>query len=370
MFSSIISLFSKPAAKKIGTEAKLLEQKVFANVCLSRDLVNHITSFLPSTDAHIYATTCRFNKNSIYANPKTLQRIDFQAALQLIIDGAPVEVDHKKSILLLNQILEANSNIDFLKLRGTIVNKAGDTIVDVTLLQAAWGEEDEELSELILSHFKKLGQARVALEQITTRFPEESKEAKEEAKEDIEKRKKEIWDPIVAAADAKDEKALIKLHASFRDLVKPRVIKQGKHLSHKKIWAEADAAYQPHWLPWHYKQCLLFADYVFGFLQRKTPANYGAAINYGTENLLVQMRLGIKVLPPRARRIDSVDFYRVNDFLRQSFFVACIHGAGSNGAAGTAGCGANIDELSRIKASYLEKLKEQLYAELSSRSTP
>lgn len=289
-------------------------------------MVSHIASFLPLKDARRYATTCRFNKNSIYANPKTLQKIDFQTALQLIADGLPDEADEKghkrENRILLQNILTANRNLDFLTLRGTVVNQAGDIIENATLLETAWGEDDEEASEFVISIFKELGCSDIAINQIETRFHEESKEAKEvETKEDIEKRKKEIWDPIVKAVDAKNEKALIDLSVAFRELVKPKVIKQGKHLSHKKIWAEAGAVYQAHWLQWSYEQCFLFADYVFGFLQRKTPANIGAAIDYGTQLLVATMHRGTKVLPPRAKRKDSVAFYRVVDSCRESFFV-------------------------------------------------
>lgn len=328
---------------------------------LSCDVLKIISSQSEVKDATHFVATCRYFQIS-----STKIHLDFRTALELVVEGVP-EIEYKDrkeaTLVRFKQILNQLDSINFLTMRGTVINKPGYTIENATLLQAAWGEGDKELCQLILSKFKSLPEKQEALRQIETRFPKEVES--KESKEVVKKRRVEIWNPIVATITANDEKALIAVHGLYKDLVKPRVIKQGKHFLHEKILKEAAKIYNAHWYTWSPGQRLLFSDYILGYLQRQSPGCLGAATCAGVWNFFKRVNPLQQV--PRSFKIktNGVDFYPAVLSDRNTFRV--VDGEGEIGRFIGTGPTSFWDYIQRT-ISDLEQLKEELQQSIASES--
>lgn len=326
--NSLLCFNKKPRVRK---EIKLPTE----NTRIPATLLNHIIKYVPDVrDAQRYGVTCSFYNNTLLK--ETELKKEFMEVLRLIATGVPQRNNEKNNqnanMERLKALLAKNCNLEFLTLRGSVVNKGGCTIESATILEMAWGEDDIEVYEMIQNCFKKLNAEKIAASQIDKRFPEEEKETKEA----IQKRKETIWDPIVAALIANDNNAIQNALVPFRKLLKPRVITQGKHLFYKNLLVEAKEIYNH----LHYKTvmenavmkkaiefynqngypdrerhddvynaCFLFCKFVVGWMQRRSPAIYVAQFCAERSELLYSSCKYINRGIPFPRRLQTKDWF-------------------------------------------------------------
>jgi len=191
------------------------------------------------------------------------------------------------------------SNPKLLLERSTIITPCGNTIVDVTPLELAYGEDDLEMCLMLLPFFDQLPNGRQeAINQITERFPEE----------------KESTPPFDFRSLAK---AITRnLHVQdaieeFREHFKPRVIQRGKH-SNIQALLDAMEVYINNFERWSSKQCSLYWCDVVGYLQRMLPACYAQALCQGLFNVTLDNKQLIRDL-----NFEGEPFYPFNPFARE-----------------------------------------------------
>lgn len=193
-------------------------------------------------------TTRRFARCTLF--PASFKEFDtLETFLTNVANGKPKEVAE-----------QLNVDPGLLLEKATVKNYALQTIEEATALQIAWGADDHQMCQMLLTYFAKLPNGLAeAKRQIDEKFPNTLLEMNE------------VYDfsPIVEAITTnRNFKSEIE---KFKNHFAPGTIKMGKHFN-VQIVIDALTVLKENDQNWDEEQSSLFIIHVIGYLQRLYPA--------------------------------------------------------------------------------------------------